>query len=75
MDEGVAQLFTLEMNNRKNYWNGWCTSIWGNSVPFRAWIWRKMYVWKLSQYKACWVKPNDIKSDEFKEFRRIKQKF
>jgi peptide subunit release factor RF-3 len=26
MDEGVAQLFTLEMNNR-NYWNGWCTSI------------------------------------------------
>ena len=26
-------------------------------------------------HKACWVQPNDPKSDEFKEFRRIKQKF
>ena len=23
MDEGVAQLFTLEMNGKKNYWNCW----------------------------------------------------
>ncbi len=26
-------------------------------------------------HKACWVKPDDAKADEFKEFRRIKQKF
>jgi peptide chain release factor 3 len=26
-------------------------------------------------HKACWVKPDDAKNDEFKEFKRIKQKF
>ena len=26
-------------------------------------------------YKACWVKPEDTKSEEFREFARIKQKF
>jgi peptide chain release factor 3 len=26
-------------------------------------------------YKACWVKPDDAKNNEFKEFKRIKQKF
>jgi peptide chain release factor 3 len=26
-------------------------------------------------HKACWVKPDDAKSEEFKEFKRIKQKF
>jgi hypothetical protein len=33
-----------------------------------------MYLRKLPVHKACWVKPEDTKSDEFKEFRRIKQK-
>jgi peptide chain release factor 3 len=28
-----------------------------------------------SAYKACWVKPNDPKNEEFAEFKRIKQKF
>jgi peptide chain release factor 3 len=26
-------------------------------------------------HKACWVKPDDVKSEEFKEFKRVKQKF
>jgi peptide chain release factor 3 len=28
---------------------------------------------KLPVHKACWVKPEDTKSDEFKNLRRIKQ--
>jgi peptide chain release factor 3 len=26
-------------------------------------------------HKACWVKPDDAKNNEFKEFKRIKQSF
>ncbi len=36
MDEGVAQLFTLEMNGRKNYWNCGCASVRSYSIQIRA---------------------------------------
>jgi len=29
----------------------------------------------LELHKACWVEPEDEKSEEFKEFKRIKSKF
>ena len=29
----------------------------------------------LNVYKACWVDPQDEKSDEFKDFKRVKSKF
>jgi peptide chain release factor 3 len=34
-----------------------------------------MYLRNFPVHKACWVKPEDTKSDEFKEFRRIKTKY
>jgi hypothetical protein len=37
--EEVAQLFTLEMNNRKSL-NSWSTTIRSNTIPFRAQVWR-----------------------------------
>ena len=29
----------------------------------------------LPVHKACWVEPKDANSEEFKEFKRVKQKF
>ncbi len=75
MDEGVAQLFTLEMNNRKII--GTVGALQYEVIQYRL---EHEYGAKCSYenfpvHKACWVKPEDIRSDEFKEFRRIKQKF
>jgi peptide chain release factor 3 len=75
MDEGVAQLFTLEMNNRKII--GTVGALQYEVIQYRL---EHEYGAKCTYenfpvHKACWVKPNDPKSDEFKEFRRIKQKF
>ena len=75
MDEGVAQLFTLEMNNRKII--GTVGALQYEVIQYRL---EHEYGAKCTYenfpvHKACWVKPNDSKSEEFKEFRRIKQKF
>ena len=75
MDEGVAQLFTLEMNNRKII--GTVGALQYEVIQYRL---EHEYGAKCTYenfpvHKACWVKPNDPKSEEFKEFRRIKQKF
>jgi peptide chain release factor 3 len=29
----------------------------------------------LNVHKACWVEPENIKSEEFKEFKRVKQRY
>jgi peptide chain release factor 3 len=29
----------------------------------------------INVYKACWIEPKDKKSEEFKEFKRVKSKF
>ena len=75
MDEGVAQLFVLEMNNRKII--GTVGALQYEVIQYRL---EHEYGAKCSYenfpvHKACWVKPNDPKSEEFKEFKRIKQKF
>ncbi len=75
MDEGVAQLFTLEMNNRKVI--GTVGALQYEVIQYRL---EHEYGAKCTYenfpvHKACWVKPDDPKSDEFKEFKRIKQKF
>ncbi|CAD0003794.1 peptide chain release factor 3 [Flavobacterium chungangense] len=75
MDEGVAQLFTLEMNNRKII--GTVGALQYEVIQYRL---EHEYGAKCTYenfpvHKACWVKPNDPKSEEFKEFKRIKQKF
>lgn len=75
MDEGVAQLFILEMNNRKII--GTVGALQYEVIQYRL---EHEYGAKCSYenfpvHKACWVKPDDPKSEEFAEFKRIKQKF
>jgi len=75
MDEGVAQLFTLEMNNRKII--GTVGALQYEVIQYRL---EHEYGAKCTYenfpvHKACWVKPDDSKNEEFKEFKRVKQKF
>ena len=75
MDEGVAQLFTLELNNRKII--GTVGALQYEVIQYRL---EHEYGAKCSYenfpvHKACWVQPSDPKSAEFKEFLRIKQKY
>jgi peptide chain release factor 3 len=75
MDEGVAQLFTLEMNNRKVI--GTVGALQYEVIQYRL---EHEYGAKCTYenfpvHKACWVKPDDAKNEEFKEFKRVKQKF
>jgi peptide chain release factor 3 len=75
MDEGVAQLFTMSMNNRK---------IIGTvgALQFEVIQYRLEHEYgaicsyeNLNVFKACWVEPEDEKNQEFADFRRVKQKF
>jgi len=75
MDEGVAQLFTLELNGRKVI--GTVGALQFEVIQYRL---EHEYSAKCSYenfpvHKACWVEPQDEKSEEFKEFKRVKQKF
>ena len=75
MDEGVAQLFTLEMNGRKII--GTVGALQYEVIQYRL---EHEYGAKCSYenfpaYKACWVKADDPKNEEFAEFKRVKQKF
>ncbi|MBU2994928.1 peptide chain release factor 3 [Cellulophaga baltica] len=75
MDEGVAQLFTLEMNGRKVI--GTVGALQYEVIQYRL---EHEYGAKCTYenfpvHKACWVDPKDPKNDEFKEFKRVKQKF
>ncbi|MCM4169717.1 Peptide chain release factor 3 [Arenibacter antarcticus] len=75
MDEGVAQLFTLELNNRKII--GTVGALQFEVIQYRL---EHEYGAKCSYenfpvYKACWIEAKDPKSEEFKEFKRVKQKF
>ncbi|CAM3570033.1 peptide chain release factor 3 [Elizabethkingia occulta] len=74
MDEGVAQLFTMEMNGRKII--GTVGALQYEVIQYRL---EHEYGAKCSYepiniYKACWVEA-DEKSDEFKEFARLRQRF
>ncbi|MGB6153412.1 MAG: peptide chain release factor 3 [Pricia sp.] len=75
MDEGVAQLFTLEMNGRKVI--GTVGALQFEVIQYRL---EHEYGAKCTYdnfpvYKACWVDPEDPKNKEFAEFKRVKQKF
>lgn len=75
MDEGVAQLFTLQMNNRKII--GTVGALQYEVIQYRL---EHEYTAKCTYenfpvHKACWVDPEDPSNEEFKEFRRVKQKF
>ncbi|UNY98929.1 peptide chain release factor 3 [Zhouia spongiae] len=75
MDEGVAQLFTLELNGRKVI--GTVGALQYEVIQYRL---EHEYGAKCTYenfpvHKACWVEPEDPKNEEFSEFKRVKQKF
>ncbi len=74
MDEGVAQLFTLEMNGRKVI--GTVGALQYEVIQYRLEheYGAKCTYENLNVHKACWIEETDNK-DEFKEFKRVKQKF
>ncbi len=75
MDEGVAQLFTLELNGRKVI--GTVGALQYEVIQYRL---EHEYGAKCTYenfpvHKACWVEAEDENNEEFKEFKRVKQKF
>lgn len=75
MDEGVAQLFTLELNGRKVI--GTVGALQYEVIQYRLEheYGAKCTYEPLNVHKACWVEPEDPKSEEFKEFLRVKQRY
>jgi peptide chain release factor 3 len=74
MDEGVAQLFTLNLNGRKII--GTVGALQFEVIQYRLLheYGAKCTYENLNVHKACWIEA-DEKSENFKEFKRIKQKF
>ena len=75
MDEGVAQLFVLELNGRKVI--GTVGALQFEVIQYRLEheYGAKCRYENLNVFKACWVDAVDKKSDEFAEFKRVKAKF
>ena len=75
MDEGVAQLFTLELNGRKVI--GTVGALQYEVIQYRLEheYGAKCTYENLNVYKACWVDTEDVKNEEYKEFLRVKQRF
>jgi len=75
MDEGVAQLFILELNNRKVI--GTVGALQFEVIQYRLEheYGAKCTYEPLNVHKATWVEPENPKSEEFKEFKRVKAKF
>ena len=75
MDEGVAQLFTLELNGRKVI--GTVGALQYEVIQYRLEheYGAKCTYENLNVHKACWVEPENEKSEEFKDFKRVKQRF
>ena len=74
MDEGVAQLFTLNINGRRVI--GTVGALQFEVIQYRLLheYGAKCTYENIHIHKACWVE-GDPKSDAFQEFKRIKQKF
>lgn len=75
MDEGVAQLFILEMNGRRVI--GTVGALQFEVIQYRLEheYGAKCTYENLNVHKACWVEAKDPKSEEFKEFKRVKQRY
>lgn len=75
MDEGVAQLFTLELNGRKVI--GTVGALQYEVIQYRLEheYGAKCTYENLPMHKVCWVEPEDAKNNEFSEFKRVKQRY
>ena len=74
MDEGVAQLFILELNGRKVI--GTVGALQFEVIQYRL---EHEYTAKcsyenLNVYKACWIDIKQSDPEELKEFKRVKSK-
>ncbi|NIJ45352.1 peptide chain release factor 3 [Wenyingzhuangia heitensis] len=74
MDEGVAQLFTLELNGRKVI--GTVGALQYEVIQYRLEheYGAKCTYENLNMHKVCWVQPTNNK-EEFAEFKRVKQRY
>jgi peptide chain release factor 3 len=75
MDEGVAQLFTLDLNGRKVI--GTVGALQYEVIQYRL---EHEYTAKctyepIQVHKACWVEAEDEHNAEFKEFKRVKHRY
>ena len=75
MDEGVAQLFTLDMNGRRVV--GTVGALQYEVIQYRLEheYGAKCTYENLAAHKACWVEPENPKSEEFIDFKRVKQRY
>jgi len=75
MDEGVAQLFTLELNGRKVI--GTVGALQYEVIQYRLEheYGAKCTYENLPMHKVCWVEPDDAKNAEFADFKRVKQRY
>lgn len=75
MDEGVAQLFTLDINGRKII--GTVGALQYEVIQYRLEheYGAKCSYENINVHKACWVEAQDPKNEEFKEFKRVKQRY
>jgi peptide chain release factor 3 len=75
MDEGVAQLFILEMNGRRII--GTVGALQYEVIQYRLEheYGAKCTYENISVHKACWVQAEDEKNEEFQEFKRVKQRY
>ena len=75
MDEGVAQLFVLEMNGRKII--GTVGVLQFEVIQYRLEheYGAKCSYENLNIFKACWVETDSNKNLEFTEFKKLKNKF
>ncbi len=74
MDEGVAQLFTLELNGRKVI--GTVGALQYEVIQYRLEheYGAKCSYENLAMHKVCWVEEGDNKT-EFADFKRVKQRY
>lgn len=75
MDEGVAQLFTLDFNGRKVI--GTVGALQYEVIQYRLEheYGAKCTYENLQVHKACWVETANTKSEEFKEFLIVKHRY
>ena len=75
MDEGVAQLFTLNLNGRKVI--GTVGALQFEVIQYRL---EQEYSAKcrfesLNVHKACWISTEDEQNENYRDFLKVKQKF
>ncbi len=75
MDEGVAQLFTLELNGRKVI--GTVGALQYEVIQYRLEheYGAKCTYENLNVHKACWIDAEDEKNDEYQDFIKVKQRY